>query len=122
MAKTPDKALHKHVRILPEQWERLETDAESTPLTADHLLVELAMEALDRRQWPRTEAEIRVARASLFAAQVLACDLIAAGREHEVEEIRDFISTIVPDPDAEQLETGQSGGQAGSAEDKEPQA
>ena len=60
----------------------------------------LAMEALDRREGPRSVAELRVARASLFAAQAFARDLIAAGREAEVEEIRAFISTIVPDPDA----------------------
>lgn len=58
------------------------------------------MEALDRREWPGTDTEMRVARASLFAAQVLARRLIADGREQEVQAIRDFISTIVPDPDA----------------------
>ena len=100
MAKPREKALHKHVRVSPEQWKRLEAAAEGTPLTANQLLVQLAMEALDRREWPGTETEIRVARASLFAAQAIARDLIADGREHEVEEIRDFISTIVPDPDA----------------------
>ena len=57
------------------------------------------MEALDRRQWPGTEVEMRVARAALFTAQAIALDLIAAGRDKEVQEIRDFISTIVPDPD-----------------------
>lgn len=55
------------------------------------------MDALDRGEWPRTEAEIRVARASLFTAQAIARDLIATGREKEFEEIRSFISTIVPD-------------------------
>ena len=44
--------------------------------------------------------EIRVARASLFSAQALARGLIADGREQEIQEIRSFISTIVPDPDA----------------------
>ena len=56
--------------------------------------------ARDRREWPSTEAEIKVARASLFAAQALARDLIANGRGPEFQEIRDFISTIVPDSDA----------------------
>jgi len=42
---------------------------------------------------------MRVARASLFAAQAIARRLIADGREEEVQEIRDFISTIVPDSD-----------------------
>ena len=43
---------------------------------------------------------MRVARASLFAAQALARSLIADRREHEVQEIRDYISTILADPDA----------------------
>ena len=58
------------------------------------------MEALDRREWPGTDTEMRVARAYLFAAQAIACRLIADGREQEVQEIRSYISTIVPDPDA----------------------
>ena len=59
------------------------------------------MEALHRREWPSTEVEMRVARASLFTAQAIALDLIAVGREKEVQEIRDYISTIVPDVEAE---------------------
>ena len=102
MADSKEKALHKHVRIAPEQWERLEQAAHGTPHSPNQILVELAMEALDRREWPATEVEMRVARASLFTAQAIALDLIAAGREKEVQEIRDFISTIVPDPDAMQ--------------------
>ena len=35
--------------------------------------------------------------ASLFAAHVLARNLIAEEREQEVQEIREFISTIMPD-------------------------
>ena len=101
MARSTDKATHKHIRILPEQWDRLEAAAAGTLLTANQLMVELAMEALNQRQWPGTTTEIRVARASLFAAQAIARDLIAAGRENEVEEIRDFISTIVPDVEKE---------------------
>ena len=62
-------------------------------------MVELAIEDLDRREWPRSEAEIKVARALLSAAQTLARGLIADGREQEVRENREFISGIVPDPD-----------------------
>ena len=99
MAKSTDKTLSKHIRVTPEQWERIEQASQGAALTANQLVVELAIEALDRREWPGTEAEIKVARASLFAAQALARGLIADGREHEVQEIRDFISTIVPDPE-----------------------
>jgi len=100
MADSTDKTLSKHIRVSPEQWERIERASQGTALTANQLVVDLAIEALDRREWPGTETEIKVARASLFTAQAIARRLIADGREQEVQEIRDFISTIVPDPDA----------------------
>ena len=49
MADPREKALHKHVRIAPEQWERLEQAAHGTPHSPNQILVELAMEALDHR-------------------------------------------------------------------------
>ena len=58
------------------------------------------MEALDRREWPATDTEMRVARASPSAVQAIAHQLIADGRESDVREIHAFISTIVPAPDA----------------------
>lgn len=57
-----------------------------------------AMDALDRGEWPNTETEIRVTRASLFTAQTIAQDLISAGREGDVRETRKFVSTIMPEP------------------------
>ena len=99
MTKSPDGSLHEHIRVSREQWERLERAAQGTPWSPNQVLVELAMEALDRREWPATDTEMRVARASLLAAQAIARRLIADGREADVQEIRDFISTIVPDPD-----------------------
>ena len=47
----------------------------------------------------RNERLFKVARASLFAAQAIARDLIADGRKEEVQQIREFISTIVPNPE-----------------------
>lgn len=91
------QTVQKNIRVTPRQWKRVEKQAEERGVSANQLVVELAMEALERREWPRTEAEIRVARAALFAAQAIARDLTAAGREDEVQEIRDFISKIVPD-------------------------
>ena len=59
-----------------------------------------ARTATARRPRPtRRRTEMRVARVSLFAAQAIARKLIADGRENEVQEIRDFISTIVPHPE-----------------------
>jgi len=100
MTQSTDRTLHKHIRVLPEQWERIEAASAGTLQTANQLVIELAIEALDHRQWPNTRARIHVARASLFTAQVLARDLIAQGRQNEVQEIRAFISTLVPDPEA----------------------
>ena len=99
MANSAEQTVKKNLRVHPEQWERIERAAEGTALTANQLVMALAIEALDRRERPHTEAATRVARASLFAAQVLARDLMVVGREKDVEEIREFISTIVPDPD-----------------------
>ena len=114
------QTLQKNIRVTSGQWERIENAARERDVSANQLVVDLAMEALDRSEWPRTEAEIRVARASLFAAQAMARDLIATGREKEVEEIRDFISTIVPDPDttspAEKTTASQTGSDGNDAE------
>ena len=100
MTKPPDGSLHKHIRVSPAQWKRIECAAEGSPHSPNQVLVELAIEALDRREWPGTDTEMRVARASLFAAQAIARRMIADGRAQEVQEIRDYISSIVPDPDA----------------------
>ncbi len=101
MTETTDKTQSRRIRILPGQWARVEKAALGTMQNPNELLVELAIEALDQRELFGKEARVRIARASLFAAQVLARGLIAEGREHEIEEIRDFISTIVPDPDTD---------------------
>ena len=60
----------------------------------NHVLVQLAMEALDRHEWPRTELEIQLLRSTLFTAQAMARDMIAKGRKEEIEEIRREISRI----------------------------
>ena len=91
------QTLQKNIRVTPGEWQRIEYAANERGVSPNRLVVELAVEALDRREWPATDAEIRVARASLFSAQVLASDLIDKGREKDVKKIRDFISTIVPD-------------------------
>ena len=57
MADTAQKTINMHIRVLPEQWERIEQAAQGTALTANQLVIELAIEALDRREWPRTEAQ-----------------------------------------------------------------
>ena len=95
------QSLQKNIRVTAEQWNRIEEAARERQVSPNQLVVELAIKALDRREWPRSAAEIKVARASLFAAQALARGLIAEGRENEVQQIREFISGIVPDIDDE---------------------
>ncbi len=57
-------------------------------LTANQLLAELAMEAVGRREWLRIVHEVSLLRSSMFTAQAMVRDMIAAEREHKVEEIR----------------------------------
>ena len=99
------QTLQKNIRFTSEQWERIENAARERGVSPNRLVIDLAIEALDRHEWPATETEIAVARASLFAAQALARRLIADGREHEVQGIREFISTIVADADHQPPQT-----------------
>ena len=98
MTDSIEKTVKKTLRVRPEQWELIQRAARETRLTANQLIMELALEALERRRLFSPEAEIRVARSSLFTAQAIARDLIAAGKEKDVQEIREFISNIVPEP------------------------
>ena len=88
--------LQKKIRITEQRWERLEAEAAARDTSPNRLLVELAFEALQRRQWPRTEAEIHLLRSSMFAAQAIARDMIEQGREDEVQQIRRDISALAP--------------------------
>ncbi len=90
------RTLQKNIRVLPEQWNRIEAAARKRDLTANQLLVELAMEALERREWPRTDLEILMLRSCVFTAQAIARDMIAAGRRNEVEEIEQAITCVAP--------------------------
>ena len=66
------QSLQKNIRATAERWDRIEETARERDVSSNQLVIELVIEALNRREWPRMEAEIKVAKASLFAAQVLA--------------------------------------------------
>ena len=100
------QTVQKNIRVTPEQWERIEKAANERGISANQLLVELAMEALDRRQWPRTEAEIHLLRSAMFTAQAMARDMAAAGRGDEIAEIAHNISRIAPELPPETDESG----------------
>ena len=90
------KTMSKTVRVTDEQWKRIESAVGNSKQSPNHVLVQLAMEALDRREWPRSELEIRLLRSTLFTAEVTARNMIAEGRHNEVEAIRREISRIAP--------------------------
>ena len=87
MSQSTRKSIRKNIRVTPEQWNRIEKSARERGISPNRLIVDLVMEALDRGEWPRTEAEVSVARASLFTAQAITRDLIAARREGAIQEI-----------------------------------
>ena len=92
-----DSALQKNIWVTPEQWNRIAAAVENRDMTANQFLVEFAMEALDRREWARTELEIQLLRSCMFAAQAIARDMEAAGRDDEIEEIKRDISEVAPE-------------------------
>ena len=52
--------LQKTLRMIQEQWDRVQNAARERYITPNHLLVELAIEALERPEWPHTKAEIHL--------------------------------------------------------------
>ena len=99
--------ISKHIRIDEELWKRLEAAAGKEDVSANRLLAELAEQWLSTREWPQSELQIRVARASLFAAQAIALDMIAAGRKNEVDQILEHVAAIVPGVAPEPLAEGE---------------
>ena len=87
----------KNIRVTPEQWKRVEKEAQKRDTSPNQLVVELAMEALERREWPRTEAEIHLLRSAMFAAQAIIRDMERVGREDEIEQISRNISEVAPE-------------------------
>ena len=97
MTKRMVQTLQKNIRVTPEQWKRVEKEAEKRGVSPNRLVIELTMEALERREWPRTEAEIHLLRSAMFAAQAIIRDMEAAGREVEIEQISKNISEVAPE-------------------------
>ena len=91
------QTIQKNIRVTPEQWKRVEKEAGERGVSPNRLVVELAMEALDRNEWPRTEAEIHLLRSAMFTAQTIIRDMERAGREEEIEEISRNISEVAPE-------------------------
>ena len=91
------QTLQKNIRVTPEQWKRVEKEADERGVSPNRLVVELTMEALEHREWPRSEAEIHLLRSAMFAAQAIIRDMEMAGREDEIEQISRNISEVAPE-------------------------
>ena len=92
----------KNIRFTFEEWKRVEKEAREREISPNRLVVELALEGLERREWPRTEAEIHLLRSSMFVAQAIIRDMEKAGREEEIEQISRTISEVAPELPKEQ--------------------
>lgn len=99
------KTLARHIRIDERHWRRVESLVNERGATPNQLLVELAVDVLDRREWPQNPLHIQMHRSCLLTAQAVAPDMIAAGRGEEVEAIRSEISRLVPDPAGRTLDS-----------------
>ena len=91
------QTIQKNIRVTPEQWKHVEKEAIEREVSPNRLVVELAIEALKHREWPRTEAEIHLLRSAMFTAQAIIRDMEKAGREEEIEQISRTISEVAPE-------------------------
>ncbi len=87
----------KNIRFTFEEWKRVEKEAEKHDKSPNQFVVELVMGALERRDWPRTEAEIHLLRSAMFTAQAIIRDMERNGREEEIEQIGRNISEVAPE-------------------------
>ena len=89
--------INKHIRVDQGHWLRIEKAAQERGISPSRLMISATIEAIERREWPRTEAEIHLLRSAMFTAQAIIRDMEAAGREDEIEIISRNISEIAPE-------------------------
>ena len=80
------RMIARHIRIGAEHWRRTESLANERRTTPNQLLVDLAVEALEHREWPQNPVETQMHRSCLFTAQATARDMISTGRRDEVDD------------------------------------
>ena len=96
-AKRMAQTAQKNIRFTSEQWKHVEKEARERGISPNRLVVEFTMEALERREWPRTEAEIHLLRSAMFTAQAIIRDMEKTGREDEIDQISRNISEVAPE-------------------------
>ena len=89
--------VNKHIRVDENDWNRIENAARERGISPTRLLISTTLDAIDGRQWPRTDAEIYLLRSAMFTAQAIARDMEAAGRGDEIAAIARNISRVAPD-------------------------
>ena len=88
--------INKHIRVDQDHWRRIEKAAQERGISPSRLMISATIEAIEGREWPRTEAEIHLLRSAMFTAQAIIRDMERAGREEEIEAISRNISEVAP--------------------------
>ena len=91
------KSINKHIRVDEDHWRRIEKAAHERGISPSRLMISAALEAIEAREWPRTEAEIHLLRSAMFTAQAIIRDMERDGREKEIEQISRNISEVAPE-------------------------
>lgn len=91
------KTINKHIRIDEDHWKRIEKAAHERGISPSRFMTSAALEAIEGRDWPRTEAEIHLLRSAMFVAQAIIRDMEKAGREEEIKIISRNISEVAPE-------------------------
>ena len=89
--------INKHIRVDEDHWRRIEKAAQERGISPSRLMISATIEAIEGREWPRTEAEIHLLRSAMFTAQAIIRDMEKAGRENEIEQISRNISEVAPE-------------------------
>lgn len=61
------------------------------------LVISAALEVVEEREWPRTEAKTYLLRLAMFAVPTIIRDMEREGREKEIEQISRNISQVAPE-------------------------
>lgn len=91
------KTINKHIRVDEDHWKRIEKEAHKRGISPSRLMTSSALETIEGREWPRTEAEIHLLRSAMFTAQAIIRDMERAGREEEIQQISRNISEVAPE-------------------------
>ena len=89
--------INKHIRVDEDHWKQIENEAHKRGISPSRLMISAALEAIEGREWPRTEAEIHLLRSVMFTAQAIIRDMERDRREEEIEQISRNISEVAPE-------------------------